>query len=82
MINYSPDISREKYFHLNKKSNVYSECKTRCRLRVVPQFSSGIVERAKHEGASKSPHVRKRFTCARVSLSLLCLRKNGGLLVV
>ena len=30
-----------------------------CRLRVVPHFSSGIVERAKREGAWKSPHARK-----------------------
>ena len=28
-------------------------------LRVVPHFSSGIVERAKREGAWKSPHARK-----------------------
>ena len=43
------------------------------RLRVVPHFSSGTVERAKRERA---------FTRARVSLALLSLRKNGGLLVV
>ena len=30
-----------------------------CRLRVVPHFSSGIVERAKRERAWKSPHARK-----------------------
>ena len=29
------------------------------RLRVVPHFSSGIVERAKREGAWKSSHARK-----------------------
>ena len=29
------------------------------RLRVVPNFSSGIVERAKRERALKSPHARK-----------------------
>ena len=73
------------------------------RLRVVPHFSSGIVERAKRERAWKSPHARKGdtrrgerkifslpaacrlfliFTRARVSLALLSLRKNGGLLVV
>ena len=31
------------------------------RLRVVPHFSSGIVERAKREGAWKSPHARKAW---------------------
>ena len=29
------------------------------RLRVAPHFSSGIVERAKHKRAWKSPHARK-----------------------
>ena len=64
------------------------------RLRVVPHFSSGIVERAKRERAWKSPHARKDdtrrrlfsrgviFKRARVSLALLSLRKNGRLLVV
>ena len=67
------------------------------RLRVVPHFSSGMVERAKRERALKikSPHARKGdtrrgdffspgviFTGARISLALLSLRKNGGLLVV
>ena len=32
------------------------------RLRVVPHFSSGIVERAKRERAWKSPHARKGYT--------------------
>ena len=32
------------------------------RLRVVPHFSSGIVERAKRERACKSPHARKGDT--------------------
>ena len=32
------------------------------RLRVVPHFTSGIVERAKREGAWKSPHARKGDT--------------------
>ena len=32
------------------------------KLRVVPHFSSGIVERAKHEGVWKSPHARKGDT--------------------
>ena len=51
-----------------------------CRLWVVPHFSSGVVERAKI-----TPREKKRgviFTRARVSLALLSLRKNGGLLVV
>ena len=55
------------------------------RLRVVPHFSSGIVERTKRERAWKSPHARKGdtqrgaiFTRSRVSLALLSLRKNGG----
>ena len=59
------------------------------RLRAVPHFSSGIVERAKRERAWKSRHARKGdtrrgviFTRARVSFALLSLRKNGGLLVV
>ena len=67
------------------------------RLRVVPHFSSGIVERAKRERAGKSRHARKGDTRrgesrlfsrgvilrrARVSLALISLRKNGGLLVV
>ena len=33
-----------------------------CRLRVVPNFSSRIVERAKRERAWKSPHARKGDT--------------------
>ena len=33
------------------------------RLRVVPHFSSGIVERAKRERAWKSPHARKGAFC-------------------
>ena len=69
-----------------------------CRLRVVPHFSSGIVERAKRERAWKLTHARKgdtrkgeRKMCrlflrglifTRVLLGLLSLRKNGGLLVV
>ena len=59
------------------------------RLRVVPHFSSGIVERAKLKRAWKSPHAAFRlfsrgviFTRTRVSLALVSLRKNGGLLVV
>ena len=59
---------------------------TNIRLRVVPHFSSGTVERA-----WKSPHARqgdmRRVTFSRVgwfsrTLALLSLRKNGGLLVV
>ena len=57
------------------------------RLRVVPHFSSGIVEWAKRERQWKSPHLSPFsrgliFTRALVSLALLSLRKNGGLLVV
>ena len=71
---------------------------SRARLRVVPHFCSGIVERAKRERAWKSPHTRIGvspraaacrlfsrgviFTHARVSLALFSLRKNGELLVV
>ena len=44
------------------------------RLRDVPHFSSGIVERAKRE--------RVKITRARVSLALLSLRTNEGLLAV
>ena len=67
------------------------------RLQLVPHFSSGVEERAKRERAWKSPTREKAtrggervclfsrgviFTRARVSLALLSLRKNGGLLVV
>ena len=59
------------------------------RLRVVPHFSAGIIQRAKRERALKSPHAACRlFSCrviltrARVSLALLSVRKNWGLLVV
>ena len=56
---------------------------SKARLRVVPHFSSGIVERAKRERVWKSPHARGViFTWARVSHALLSLRKNGRLLVV
>ena len=50
---------------------------TVCRLRVVPHFSSGIVERA-----TRLFWCGVIFTRARVSLALLSLTKNGGLLVV
>ena len=33
-----------------------------CRLRVVPHFSLGIVERTKRKRAWKSPHARKGYT--------------------
>ena len=64
------------------------------RLRVVPHFSSGIVERVKRSARENHPTREKRlavchlfsrgviFTPAHVSLALLSLRKNGGLLVV
>ena len=68
---------------------IWNRIRDVARLRVVPHFSSGIRERAKRERAWKSPHARKGdmrrgviFTRARVSLALLSLRRNGGLLVV
>ena len=39
------------------------------RLRVVPHFSSGIVERAKRERAWNSPHARKGDTGGGIQLS-------------
>ena len=46
-----------------KKQNKTYKVKVYCsRLRVVPHFFSGIVERAKRERAWKSPHARKRDT--------------------
>ena len=54
----------------------------RIKLRVVPHFSSGIVEQAKRERACRVFSREVIFTRARVSLALLSLRKNGGLLVV
>ena len=63
-------------------------CRHWDRLWVVLHFSSGIVAWAKRERAWKSPHARSSpflawviFTRARVSLTLLSLRKNGWLLV-
>ena len=68
------------------------------RLRVVPHFSSGIVERAKRERAWKSPHARKADTLsprrvlpflawgdfhARSRFARITIpEKNGGLPVV
>ena len=54
------------------------------RLRAVPHFPSGIVERAKRERAWKCRLFSRGviFTRARVSLAVLSLRKNGGLLIV
>ena len=59
------------------------------RLRVVPHFSSGIVERAKRESGENHPTRESRFfslgvilTRACISLDLLSLRTSGGLLVV
>ena len=42
------------------------------RLRVVPQFSSGIVEQAERERAWKSPHVRKGDTRRRLENNSAC----------
>ena len=61
-------------------NQIYMSRPLRVRLRVVPHFSSGIVGRAKRECRLFSRGVI--FTRARVSLALLSLRKNGGLLVV
>ena len=47
------------------------------RLRVVPHFSSGIVERAKRKRAWKSPHARKGDTCRHVLISAACNFKNN-----
>ena len=61
------------------KNHLYS------RLRVVPHFSSGIVERGKRESLPAACRLFSRgviFTRPRVSLALLSLRKNGVLLVV
>ena len=53
------------------------------RLRVVPHFSSGIVERAFSLPAACRLFLRGViFTRARVSLAPLSLRKNKGLLLV
>ena len=76
-----------------RKRNVLEEKRFRFqikpRLRVVPLFSSGIVERAKRERSRKGDTRRGErkmrekekngviFTRARVSLALLSLRKNG-----
>ena len=52
------------------------------RLRVVPHFSSGIVERARVKITPRLFSGGVIFTRARVSHAPLSLRKNGGLLVV
>ena len=58
------------------------------RLRVVPHFSSGIVERAKRERSWKSAHARKGDTWSdfharsRFALRYYPWEKIGGLLVV
>ena len=65
------------------------EWSSEARLQVVPHFSSGIVERAqpgkKFFSLPAACHLFWRgviFTHARISLALLSMRKNGGLLVV
>ena len=59
-----------------------------CRLRVVPHFSSGIVDRAKRQRARKSPHARKGdtrrgdfYARSRFARSTIP-EENWGLLVV
>ena len=52
------------------------------RLRVVPHFSSGVVERAKRERAWKSPHARKGDTRLRFARSTLLEEKWGTVFVV
>ena len=53
------------------------------RLRVVPYFSSGIVERAKQKRAWKSSHARKGDTCWSLLLatSKIMLRSLGSLIL-
>ena len=48
------------------------------RLRVVPHFSSGIIERERNASARENHPTREKATSACVSLALLSLRKNGG----
>ena len=63
--------------HRYHKSSIKSPLSYKPRLRVVPYFSSGIVERA-----CRLFSRGVIFTHACVSLTLLSLRKNRGLLVV
>ena len=86
----------EGYLMEEVMTNTAQLVKQIARLRVVPHFSSGMVERAKRERAWKSPHARKgdtrRVAFSRVGwfsralafrlLALLSLKKNGELLVV
>ena len=56
----SNHIKREKgLFPVDMQCSKTSLLKLPVRLRVVPHFSSGIVERAKRERAWKSPYARK-----------------------
>ena len=76
--------------HLSKMNKSLSQkvfvSFSRPRLRVVPHFPSGIVERAKRERVIfLSPRRVSRgliFTPARVSLALLSWMENEGLLLV
>ena len=52
-------------------NSYYVHCKSR--LQVVPLFSSGIGERAKHERVWKSPDVRKGDTCLSHATRDTCL---------
>ena len=57
---------------------------TKSRLRVVPHFSSGIVEQAKRERAWKSPHARKGDTRRsftqkkRILIYFICYTASSG----
>ena len=56
--------------------NHYKNSLWHSRLRVVPHFPSGIVERAKRERAWKSPHARKgdtRLTRSLVTYKLIII---------
>ena len=63
--------------HRYRKSSIKPPLSYKPRLRVVPYFSSGIVERV-----CRLFSRGVIFTRACVSLTLLSLRKNKGLLVV
>ena len=63
-------------------SGVQSNYSYMTRLRVVPHFSSGIVEQAKRERAWKSPHARKGDTRRgeRIMLPAACRFFSRGMI--